>query len=180
MKDMTAIAMFAALTAVLSQIAVPLPFSPVPVTLQTFAVVFTGIVLGSRKGTGALIVYTLMGLFGLPVFSQAKSGLSVLVGPTGGYLFGFIIAAFLIGKIVERSAQVTYFRALVALVIGVTVIYAAGVIQLKFVMNVTFPEAFAMGAAPYLPLEVVKVLVGAYLGCAVRRAVLKALPEFGA
>lgn len=176
-KDMVIVAMFTALTGVLSQISFPLPFSPVPITLQTFAVYLTGAVLGSRKGTLALLVYTLIGLFGLPVFSQGKSGLPVLVGPTGGYIFGFILAAYLIGKIVERADNISFLRSFGAMIVGLLVIYTLGVTQLKFVLGLSIEESFAIGALPYLLFELVKVIIGAYLGCTVRKAMLNAFPE---
>jgi len=176
-KDMAIIAMFTALTAVLSQISVPLPFSPVPITLQTFAVYLTGIILGSRRGVVALLVYTLIGLFGLPVFSQGKSGLPTLVGPTGGYIFGFILAVYIIGKIIERSDNISFFRSLWALIFGVLIIYTLGVVQLQVILGLSFKEALVMGALPYLILELVKTIIGAYLGCNVRKAMQNAFPD---
>jgi biotin transport system substrate-specific component len=176
-KDMVVVAMFAALISVLSQIAIPLPFSPVPVTLQTFAVVLTGAILGSRKGFLAMAVYTLMGAFGLPVFAQAKSGFPVIFGPSGGFIFGFIIAAYLIGKIIEKKEIQTYAGTLGAMAIGLVVIYTLGLLQLKFVLGLSFGKAFMVGVVPYLPLEVVKTLLGAYIGFAVRKAIVKVFPE---
>ncbi|MEL7565195.1 MAG: biotin transporter BioY [Dehalobacterium sp.] len=176
-KDMAIIAMFTALTAVLSQISIPLPFSPVPITLQTFAVYLTGIILGCRKGTLALLVYALIGLFGLPVFSQGKSGLPVLVGPTGGYIFGFILAVYIVGKIIERSDNISFLRSLWALIFGFLIIYALGVGQLQVVLGLSFKEAFVIGALPYLILELVKIMIGAYLGCTVRKAMQNAFPD---
>lgn len=177
MKDMTLVAMFTALIAVLSQFSFPIPVSPVPVTLQTFAVFFTGTVLGSRKGTLAILVYIFIGLLGVPVFSQGKSGLPALAGPTGGYILGFVLAAYIIGKIVERGEQVTYLRVFGAMMAGLAVVYTVGTIQLKFVLGVTYKEAFIMGTLFYLLLDLIKMLIGAYLGCAVRNALLKAFPD---
>ena len=176
-KDMAIVAMFTALISVLSQVSIPLPVSPVPITLQTFAVYLTGAVLGSRKGTLALIIYILIGIFGMPVFSQGKSGLPVLVGPTGGYIFGFVLAVFLIGKMIEKSDRITFFRSFSAILAGLVIIYTLGVVQLKFVLGLSLMEALAMGALPYLALEFAKVLIGAYLGCKVRKAVLNTFPE---
>lgn len=169
-KDMVIVAMFAALIGVLSQISIPLPFSPVPITLQTFAVFLTGAVLGSRKGAVTLLVYVFLGLFGIPVFSQGKSGLPVLVGPTGGYIWGFILAVFIIGKIIEGTNNISFLRCMGAMLLGMVVIYIFGVGQLMLVLEVGFQEAFIMGALPYLPLEVVKVITGAYLGKTLRKA----------
>ncbi|MGI6678196.1 MAG: biotin transporter BioY [Dehalobacterium sp.] len=175
-NEMSQIAMFAALIAVLSQISFPLPISPVPMTLQTFGVFFTALVLGSRKGALALILYTFIGGAGLPVFSQGKAGLPVLMGPTGGYILGFIVAAWIIGKIIERTDRLSFMRSFLALFCGVTVIYFLGTIQLKVLLNLSITEAFVLGVLPYLVLEFIKVIMAVYLGCAVRKALFKALP----
>ncbi|MGI6684322.1 MAG: biotin transporter BioY [Bacillota bacterium] len=176
-KDMTIVAMFSALTAVLSQVSIPLPFSPVPITLQTFAVFLTGAVLGSRKGTLALAIYVLIGLFGLPVFSQGKSGLPALVGPTGGYIIGFIPAVYIIGKVLEESEHITFLRSFGAITLGLVVVYTLGVIQLKFVLDLSLTEAVTMGVLPYLVFEFAKVIMGAYLGSRIRKAILFVFPE---
>lgn len=177
-KDMVLVAMFAAITAVLAQIAIPLPFTPVPITLQPFAVVLAGAILGSRKGALALIVYTLMGAVGLPVFAKFGAGLSVLLGPTGGYIYGFIIAAFVIGKIVESSQNLTYNRTLLAMVVGLIPIYILGMVQLAVVYKFSMGKAFALGVAPYVPLDIAKVVLGAYIGYAVRKAVVNSVHDF--
>jgi biotin transport system substrate-specific component len=176
-KDMVVVALFSALTAVLSQVSFPVSFSPVPVTLQTLAVYLTGAVLGSRKGALALIVYILTGLFGLPVFSLGRSGLPVLVSPTGGYIFGFVFAAYIIGKIIEGSGNITFLTGLKAMTAGLLVIYILGVGQLKFILDLSLKEAFVIGALPYLALEVAKVIMGAYLGGRIRKAVLNVFPD---
>lgn len=178
LQHMILVAMFAALTAVLSQVSIPVPFSPVPISLQTFAVALTGAILGSRKGAIALIVYAFMGAVGLPVFAQARAGLPILVGPTGGFIFGFIPAAYLIGRIIEKGKEQTYLRTVIAMVSGLVVIYIVGLLQLKLVLNVSFAEAFILGAAPFLPLEIPKIILGAYLGNTVRRSVLEAFPGY--
>ena len=94
--------LFAAITAVCSYVSIPLGFTPVPVNLATLAVFLAGGILGSRYGTISLAVYTLLGAAGIPVFSEFRGGLGVLAGPTGGYIIGYIAAAFLTGLIVEK------------------------------------------------------------------------------
>jgi len=171
-KDMVLVAMFSGLTAVLSQIAVPLPFSPVPVTLQTFAVVLTGVILGSRRGALSMIVYALMGVVGLPVFAMGEAGLPVLIGPKGGYIFGFILAAYAIGRITERKQNLTYFKTTAAMFFGLLIIYVVGIIQLKIVLGLGLVKAVGIGAVPYLPMDTVKILIAGYLGCYARRALI--------
>ena len=101
-KDMVQIAMFTAVVAVLSQIAIPMP-SGVPVTLQTLAVALCGYVLGSKKGAVSLLVYALLGAVGAPVFANFKGGLGAIAGPTGGFIWGFIFMAFLCGLGIEST-----------------------------------------------------------------------------
>jgi biotin transport system substrate-specific component len=178
LRTMTTAALFAALMAILSQIAVPLPFTPVPVTLQSLAVFLTGVILGSKRGAMAIVVYTLMGLVGLPVFAQGEAGLGVLLGPKGGYIFGFILAAFIIGRIVEKTKELSYLKTLGSMVVGLIIFYATGWVQIKFVLDLSFKEAFFIGVAPFLPFDLIKIVCGAYIGSAVRKAVVKVYPNW--
>src|SRR3989339_1476470 len=101
LNGMVFAALFAALTAAVAWFKIPLPFTPVPITLQTLVVLLSGAMLGSTYGTLAMILYVVVGALGLPVFAGGGSGIGALLGPTGGYLFSYFIAAFFIGKIVE-------------------------------------------------------------------------------
>ena len=103
LRKMVFASLFAALTAAGAYIQIPIPFSPVPVTLQVFFVLLAGSMLKSKWGSLSMVVYTLLGVAGLPVFAGGSSGMGVLLGPTGGYIFGFILAAYLIGKLSEKA-----------------------------------------------------------------------------
>ncbi|MFY0545154.1 biotin transporter BioY [Brevibacillus sp. H7] len=158
-------AIFAAITAVFSQITIPLPL--IPITGQTLAVGLTATILGSRYGTLAMLLYVLLGAIGLPVFSGASGGLQILVGKTGGYIFGFIFTALITGWILEKT-RFTFVNALVANLVGMVVTLAFGVMQLKYVLAIPWDKALEFGAYPFLVVGVVKAALAAYVGIKVR------------
>jgi len=142
-----------------AQIAFNVPFSPVPITGQTFAVLLTGTLLGSCKGSLAVVAYLLEGISGLPVFAQAQFGIIHLVGPTGGYLLGFIPVAFLCGLLVEVGWGKTIFGALGIMAIGTVVIFICGLSWLKlFIGN---NNVLNLGLYPYLFGAVIKISLAA-------------------
>ena len=121
----------AALVGIAAQIAIPLPFTPVPLTLQTFAVLLVGASLGSLRGALSMVVYLLAGMVGVPWFAEGSSGYS----PSFGYIIGFIVAAFIVGRLAERGATTTALRTAGLMVIGNLAIYAVGVTWLKFAID---------------------------------------------
>lgn len=159
--------LFAALTAAGAYIQVPIPFSPVPVTLQVFFVLLAGSMLKSKWGGLSMIVYTLLGIAGLPVFAGGSSGIGVLLGPTGGYIVGFILAAYIIGKLSERAggnaARSGFLINALNMSTGVLVIYACGISQLMLMADMGLGAALALGVIPFLPGEIVKTAVAAYI-----------------
>jgi len=152
------------LVALCSQISLPLPFSPVPVTGQTFAVLLLGATLGARRSAAALILYLAQGVAGLPVFAPgALPGPARLLGPTGGYLLAFPLAAFVLGALIEHLPR-RWLNWLGAMLLAEAVILAAGVAWLKFLTGVSWTQAAAAGLLPFVPGELVKVaLVAACL-----------------
>ena len=168
--DLVLIALFAAITSVLSQIAIPMP-TGVPVTLQTFAVALCGYFLGAGKGAAALSVYLLIGAVGVPVYSGFKGGFQVLLGPTGGFIFGFIAMAFLCGLSFKKAAG-TKLNPVLRIAVGVAGVAAChllGTIQYMIVTNVNPEKAgidlitsFLLVSAPYLVKDIISVVV-AYL-----------------
>lgn len=169
-RNLTLAALFAAIIAVLAQISIPLPFSPVPITGQLFGVFLAGALLGSRYGAFSLAVYLLLGAAGIPVFAGGRAGLPVLVGPSGGYLWGFIFGVYLLGKVVEQRREPSYF--LYALGMGVCLIitYFLGTCQLMLVTKLSFEQGLLLGVIPFLPLDLVKLFVGAGIALACRKA----------
>lgn len=148
---------FSLLTALSAQIAIPM--WPVPITGQTFAVLLTGALLGSRLGAAAMIVYLLEGAVGLPFFQAGGAGLAHLLGPTGGYLVAFPAAAFITGAFAEHGWDKRFFTAAAAMAIGSVVILLSGWAGLSFIYNPTY--AFKAGVAPFIIGDIVKILLAA-------------------
>lgn len=140
---------------------------PVPVTGQTFAVLMVGALLGSRRGALCLLTYLLEGLAGLPVFSQGKAGVAAFFGPTGGYLVGFVLAAFVVGALSERTWDRRSFTTIAAMVAGNLVIYACGLAWLWCLAHV-FAKSLgggllAVGVYPFLMGDLLKIALAAVL-----------------
>src|SRR5436190_6142453 len=148
-----------ALIAIAAQIAVPIPFSPVPLTLQPIAVLLVGIVLGSARGSAAAALYLLEGASGLPVFAQGHGGALWLLGPTAGYLLSYPFAAFVAGWFSERGWGSTIARALAGMLTALAIIYAGGWAWLAILAGPA--AAFTMGIVPFVIADIVKVAIGA-------------------
>lgn len=149
------------LVALSAQIAIPLPFTPVPVTAQTLAVLLIGAVLGSARGALAILTYLAEGAVGLPVFAGGKAGLAWLAGPTGGYLIGFVLAAFVTGYLAERKWDRNIFTSFLAMSIGNVIIFAFGLLILA--SYVGFDKVLALGFYPFLVGDIVKLVLAAFL-----------------
>lgn len=165
-RKMVFASLFAALTAAGAYIQIPIPISPVPVTLQVFFVLLAGSMLKSKWGSLSMIIYTLLGVAGLPVFSGGSSGVGVLLGPTGGYIFGFIIAASLIGKLAEKAESAGRSGLVINIFnmsAGILVIYALGIFQLMMVAEIGLRTALTLGVLPFIPGEIIKTAVAAYI-----------------
>ena len=146
-------------TALAARIAIPLPWTPVPLTGQTFAVLLTGMVLGSRRGFLALALYLAEGAAGLPVFAGGGAGPASLLGPTGGYLIAFPLAAALTGWLAERGWDRRMLSTLAAMLIGSSVIFAGGLAWLaRFVPPA---QLLGTGLIPFIPGDVVKAVLAA-------------------
>jgi biotin transport system substrate-specific component len=166
LRMMVFASLFAALTAAGAYIQIPVPFSPVPITLQVFFVMLAGSILKSKWGSLSMIVYTLLGIAGLPVFSGGSSGIGVLFGPTGGYIVGFVLAAYIIGKLSEKtenSSRSSWFVNAINMSAGVLVIYLCGVFQLMMITRLGLSAALALGVIPFLLGEIVKIAIAAYI-----------------
>ena len=160
------VSLFAALLCVSSYII--LPIGPVPVTLQIFFIVLTGAVLGPRMGALSVVIWILLGIFGLPVFAGGKAGPMVLLGPTGGYLPGFVICAWIIG-IMTQSQTSSRVRIGAAMVVGMTVAYAIGLIgfmaSFAFFLQkpMTVQQALAIAVYPFVLFDLAKIFLAAWL-----------------
>ena len=149
-------ALFTGFIIIGAYIAVPLPFSPVPIVLQNYFVILAGLLLGPVYGTFSVAVYLALGVLGLPVFSAGRGGLAHFIGPTGGYLVGFLVAAPVAAVIVSRTAGPV--RTAIGATVGMLVIYVLGVPWLMSVADLPFRAAVAAGALPFLPGDAVKVV----------------------
>jgi biotin transport system substrate-specific component len=160
------VTLFVALTAAAAQVSIPLPFTPVPLTLQPMVVLLGGAVLGARLGMSAQVLYLLLGIAGLPVFAASPvlpHGALRLIGPTGGYLMSYPFAAFLAGWLAERGLDRRYFTSLFGMACGLAVIFLGGVMWLAFFARpaVGLDAALRTGLYPFIPLDIFKLLVAA-------------------
>ena len=151
----------AGLTALAAQLAITLPWSPVPYTFQTAAVLLVGTALGTWRGTAAMAIYVLAGAIGLPVYAEGAGGIGQLLGITGGYLGGFVLAALLVGRLAEMGWDRTVLRAAGLMLAGTLLIYAIGVPVLALTTGMDLPSAIYHGAAVFLPWDLVKVIIAA-------------------
>ncbi|HKZ28687.1 MAG TPA: biotin transporter BioY [Acidimicrobiia bacterium] len=154
---------FALLTAAAAQVRVPLPFTPVPVTGQTFAVLLAGAALGSRAGAASQGLYVLLGLGGLPFFSGGNGGWDYATGPTLGYLVGFVVAAAVVGSLAERKQDRTIATALPAFLAGTVVIYLFGVGWLIASLPTDLTDALVKGMVPFVVGDLLKVALAGTL-----------------
>ena len=156
------------LISILAQISIPVPFSPVPITGQTIGVVLIGGLLGSKKGAISVLSYLSQGALGFPVFAQMKSGAHILIGPTAGYLWGFVVAAFLIGLLAEKGLTSKPLFSFLSCFVATTIILILGTIYLA-VFKVPFNEAMTMGFYPFLVGDVIKSYICAVLLLIIRK-----------
>jgi len=154
---------FALLTAVLAQVRFHLPFTPVPVTGQTFAVLLTGAALGMRAGAAGQALYLLLGLVGLPVYTDFEGGWHAATGSTGGYLVGFVLAAALVGALAERRQDRSLLTSIPAMLTGTAVIYTFGALWLAHHLGVSVSRAVELGVSPFLLGDAVKLLLAGLL-----------------
>jgi len=159
--DMLLVVAASALIAVAAQVAIPLPFTPVPLTLQPLAVIFIGVTLGSTRGAAAAMLYLLEGFSGLPVFAQGHGGAIWLLGATAGYLYSYPFAAWLAGFVSERGWGSSILRAITGMLLALGVIYLGGWSWLAALTDARY--AFTAGVAPFLVADIVKVALGAAL-----------------
>lgn len=162
-KQMVLIALMTAVTCVLGPLSIPLPFSPVPISLTNFAIFLAIFVLGMKSGTISFIIYLLLGAVGVPVFSSFRGGFQVLVGPTGGYLIGFIFLALIMGFALDHFDR-KLVPTIIGMIIGMAVCYAFGTVWLAKLLSLSFKEGLMMGVIPYLAGDAAKIIIAAIVG----------------
>lgn len=144
-------------TALAAQINIPI--HPVPFTLQTLAVAACGLVLGAKRGALSQALYLLAGLLGAPVFAEFKAGPAALVGPTGGYLLAFVLGAYLAGLAAQHSLDRKVLPCLLALTASMATVLALGTVWLGLFLGGNFTQALHLGVLPFLPGEIIKILL---------------------
>lgn len=167
-RDMAIIPIFAAITAVLAQIAIPLPFTAVPISFGLVAVYMCGILLKPRQAVLAQICYLLLGAVGVPVFGGFKGGLASLVGPTGGYLIVYPLIAWIVAMALNskksreaekhQSMSVIMTKAGIAMLIAHIILYFGGTIWLSFMTKNSFMASLSLAVIPFIPLDIVKIV----------------------
>lgn len=161
-RELSYISLFATIIAVSGYITIPIPFSTVPVTAQTLAVMLAGGLLPVGQATVSILVFLLMGAVGLPVFSGGTAGLGIIVGKTGGYLIGFVAGAALISMLKGKKAS--FLRLLTVNAIGgIIVVYAFGILWLNYVTKLGISKAIIFGALPFIPGDIIKIIVAALI-----------------
>lgn len=162
-RDIALVVAGALLIYLTARISIPVPGSPVPITGQTFGVLLVGGALGFRRGLIAIALYVLLGVVGLPFFADAKGGLSVIWGATGGYLIGFVVAGAVVGRLAELGWDRRIGGALGAMLVGSVIIYAIGLPWLQVVTGFTVEKTIAEGLTPFLVGDAMKLALAAVL-----------------
>lgn len=176
-KQLILTSLFAALTGVGALITIPLPFSPVPITLQLFFTLLSGLVLGCQFGALSQIVYLLLGGIGLPIFAGGSGGFQALIGPTAGYLWGFVLAAFVVGLFAERGRS--FGMDVFAVIAGLLIIYIPGTLVLAKVAGISLSKAMPLGVLPFIPGDLIKAGVAVIVNLRVRQTDLLATSIHG-
>lgn len=165
-REMTMIAMATALMAIFSQISIPVPFTTVPITLQVFAVILIATILECKLATISIVIYILLGGIGVPVFANFSAGLNKLVGATGGYIWGFLLMAIIIGKLSEKNNKKLLF---VAGYLGLAIDYILGTLQLKFVLGLSIKQAIMAGVTPFIVKDIIVVFIAITVAIVVKK-----------
>jgi len=160
LRDIVLIVSGSLFVAALAQIEIPLPFTPVPITGQTFGVLLIGAAMGSKRGAASLVLYILEGALGLPFFAGGAYGLDILIGATGGYLIGFMIAAYIVGLLAERGLERSVRTSFIPFLIGTIVIYSCGVTWLAILFG-NLGKALAAGLIPFVLGDICKMIAAA-------------------
>jgi biotin transport system substrate-specific component len=159
-RDVALIVGAAAFTGLAAQVAIPLPFTPVPLSLQTFAVLLSAAALGPHRAAAAMLLYLAAGVGGVPWFAEQRAGIGF---PSFGYIVGFVLAAVVVGALARRGSDRSVLGTAATMVLGNLVIYAAGVPYLALAIGVDLPTAVTLGAAPFLVGDGLKIVLAAGL-----------------
>ena len=168
---MAIIAVMAAVISILGPLSIPI--GVVPISFTNLAIYLSLYVIGMEKGTISYIIYLLIGFVGIPVFSNFTGGPSKIVGPTGGYLIGFIIMSLIAGFIIDKFIE-QWYLCFVGMLLGTVVCYVIGTVWLSLVANLTIRAAISAGVIPFVPGDIIKILIAAFIGPQIRKRIMKA------
>ncbi len=160
--DMVLMGMFVALTCALSFFPIPLPFTPIPITLQTAVIFTSALLLTPYQSSLVVIVYLLIGFLGLPVFSGGKGSLGVLFSPSGGYLIGFLVSAFVISCLKGKNPNIIRYL-FITLFIGTPIIYLLGNVTVSYYAGLSYLAAFTYSTFPFIIGDIVKCILSCFL-----------------
>lgn len=166
--NLTMIGLMTAVLCILGPMSLVIPISPVPISLTNLAIYLTVILLGMRRGTLVTLVYLFVGLIGVPVFSAFTGGPGKLIGPTGGYLIGFIFLALIAGYAVDRFPGKIRWTVL-GMVLGTIVLYGLGTAWLAYSAGMTFSQALFAGVIPFIPGDAVKIALAIMIGFPIKK-----------
>lgn len=161
---MTRIAVVTAVLCILGPLSIPI--GPVPISLATLAILLGVYVLGPWQGAASVLLYLVMGAIGLPVFSGFQGGFAKIAGPTGGYLLGYFLLALIAGWFIYKFYDIIWLQ-FVGMCLGTSVLYALGTVWLSHVAGMSFMEALAAGVLPFIPGDIIKMVIAIVLGRAV-------------
>lgn len=169
-KTLVLIGMMTAVICVLGPLSIAIPFSPVPISFTNLAIYFTAAILGWKRGTVSCLLYLLIGFMGVPVFSNFSAGPAKLLGPTGGYLIGFVFMALITGFAADRFKNKIHMN-IIGMAIGTLVTYAMGTIWLAYQLDLSFKAALFAGVIPYIAIDGIKIIIAAVNAPIIRKRI---------
>ena len=178
-RDICFIAVFTAIIAVCAQISVPVTIAGVPLTLQTFAVMLAGIILGAKKGCVSVVIYVLIGAVGIPVFSGFTGGVAVIFGKTGGFILSFPLMALCSGIFTYISAMshknlpVMYLLIITGLILGAIINYICGLLMFCFITSSSLRDGFIWCVLPFIPIDIIKIILSGVVGLNIKNIIAK-------
>ncbi len=172
-KEMALTGLLTAIICVLAPFALNIPISPVPISLATLAIYFVLTIGGIKLGTISVIIYILLGLVGVPVFASFRSGPSVLLGPTGGYIIGYIFLALVAGFFVQKWPEKILLHVL-GMILGTAACYLFGTVWFMISLNYDLLKALAVCVIPYIPGDIAKFVIALLIGTPIRKRLKKA------
>lgn len=173
---MVIVGLMAAVLCIVGPWSLALSLSPVPLSFCTLAIYFTVFILGAKRAAISVLTYLLIGFVGLPVFSGFHGGIGRLLGPTGGYLIGYVIMAFICGFFIDRwpykkpCSIIIYF---IGFLLGTATCYLIGSVWLSYQLELTFYQTLVMGVIPYIPFDLIKIILAIIVGPQIRKRLLK-------